>query len=184
MSIGTWRGDITTLDVDAIVNAANTTLLGGGGVDGRIHDVAGPELLEYCKRFGGCEVSDAVITPAFKLPSRFIIHTVGPIWHGGRFGECKKLYKAYVNCLDVAQRNCVKSIAFPCISAGAYRFPLRLATKIAIQAVRKWFELHYYSTMKVIFVTYTDEAQIIYHEELGGNHGTNGTCTEERQGKD
>lgn len=169
MNLGTWRGDITTLEVDAIVNAANTELLGGGGVDGRIHDAAGPELREYCKRFGGCEVGDAVITPPFRLPCKHIIHTVGPVWHGGRYGEFKRLYKAYVNSLDVALINGCKSVAFPCISAGAYGFPLELATRVAIGAVRKWLERNH-SDMKVIFVTFTDEAEQMYHEELYGEY--------------
>jgi O-acetyl-ADP-ribose deacetylase len=165
VNIGTWRGDITTLNVDAIVNAANTSLLGGGGVDGAIHRAAGPKLRDYCERFGGCEVADAVITPAFKLPCKYVIHTVGPVWHGGRLGEVRRLYKAYVNSLDVAQMNGCKTIAFPCISCGAYAFPQRLGTKIAVCAVSKWLERNK-SDMRVIFVTFTDDAQETYHEEL------------------
>lgn len=167
MNAGVWHGDITKLRNCTIVNAANTSLLGGGGVDGAIHDAAGPDLREYCRTLGGCEVADAVVTPAFNLPCSLIIHTVGPVWHGGRCGECKRLYKAYMNCMDVALINGVRTLAFPCISAGAYGFPLEIATNIAISAVRKWQKQNGEHLIKVVFVTYTEEAREMYHAKLG-----------------
>jgi O-acetyl-ADP-ribose deacetylase (regulator of RNase III) len=129
------RGDITTLDVDAVVNAANTTLLGGGGVDGAIHYAAGPGLLEECRHLGGCPTGEARITRGHALKARWIIHTVGPVWMGGNRGEAKLLAACYENSLLLAAENQLKSIAFPAISTGAYAYPLKAATEIAIASV-------------------------------------------------
>ncbi len=127
--------DITTLAVDAIVNAANASLLGGGGVDGAIHGAAGPELLAACRRLHGCPTGEARITPGYRLPARWIIHTVGPVWHGGNAGEDALLAGCYRSCMDLAAQYEVKSIAFPAISCGAYGFPLARAVHIAVSEV-------------------------------------------------
>jgi O-acetyl-ADP-ribose deacetylase (regulator of RNase III) len=132
------RGDITTLDVDAVVNAANTSLLGGGGVDGAIHYAAGPELLATCHQLGGCLTGEAKITPGFGLKARWIIHTVGPVWKGSDRGEAKLLAACYENSLRLATERQLKSIAFPAISTGAYAYPLKAATEIAIASVKEF----------------------------------------------
>ena len=128
------RGDITRLDVDAIVNAANTTLLGGGGVDGAIHRGAGPELRRYCAGLGGCPTGEARITPGFGLPAKYIIHTVGPVWHGGGHGEAALLEACYRNSFDLARDHDVATLAFPAISCGAYGYPKPAAATIAVVA--------------------------------------------------
>lgn len=134
------RGDITRQRVDAIVNAANTTLLGGGGVDGAIHLAAGPGLMEECRGLGGCRTGEAKITGAYHLPAEFVIHAVGPVWQGGDAGEDELLASAYTNALRRAVENRVSTIAFPAISAGAYGFPMERAARIAVRAVRDFLE--------------------------------------------
>lgn len=132
------RGDITKLDVAAIVNAANTTLLGGGGVDGAIHGHAGPELLAECRKLGGCEPGEAKITRGYRLSAQFVIHTVGPIWCGGEHGEAQTLANCYRNSLQLALDNEIKTIAFPAISCGAYGYPIDPAAQIAVKTTREF----------------------------------------------
>ena len=157
------RADITTLAVDAIVNAANCTLLGGGGVDGAIHRAAGPELLEYCRRFGGCQTGEARITPGFRLPAKFVIHTPGPVWHGGKCGEAELLAACYRNSIALAAEKSCRSVAFPCISTGVYGYPPDEAAKIAVRTVRSWQNKF---PLEVIFVCFGARDLSIYQTLL------------------
>jgi O-acetyl-ADP-ribose deacetylase (regulator of RNase III) len=159
------KGDITKLNVDAIVNAANNSLLGGGGVDGAIHRAAGPQLLEYNRKLGGCETGEAKITPGFNLPAKFIIHTVGPVWRGGHNNEDELLTSCYRNSLKLAVENGIKTIAFPAISTGVYGFPLERATRIAVSTVKDFLS-NDDSIEKVIFVCFDDNAYRIYSETI------------------
>ncbi len=163
--IGLARGDITKLDVDAIVNAANTTLLGGGGVDGAIHRAAGPELVVECRTIGGCRPGEAKITCGYNLPARFIIHTVGPVWRGGGRGEAEVLASCYRNSLQLAVGNGIKTIAFPAISCGVYRYPISEASQIAVETTWE-FLANSDKIDKLIFVVATDEIFAAYRRLL------------------
>ncbi|MCJ7554617.1 MAG: O-acetyl-ADP-ribose deacetylase [Ignavibacteriaceae bacterium] len=150
------QDDITKLKVDAIVNAANTTLLGGGGVDGAIHRAAGPQLLEECRTLNGCLTGEAKITKGYNLPAKYVIHTVGPVWNGGNNKEDELLANCYRNSLKLAVESGIKTIAFPAISTGVYRFPLERATKIAIKEVREFLKENK-SIEKIIFVCFDED---------------------------
>ncbi len=153
------QADITTLAVDAIVNAANNSLLGGGGVDGAIHRAAGPELLAACRALQGCVTGEAKVTPGFRLPARHVIHTVGPVWQGGDVGEAELLGRCYANALAVAEALAVRSIAFPAISTGVYGFPKMPATRIAVESVRAHPADH---VREVIFCCFSTEDLALY----------------------
>lgn len=159
------RGDITQQKVDAIVNAANTSLLGGSGVDGAIHSAAGPELLEYCKTLGGCLTGHAKITPGFRLKAKYIIHTVGPVWRGGNYNEDELLANCYKNSIRLAVKNKLKSIAFPAISTGVYGFPLERASGIALNTAMEFLNVDE-SFEKIVFVCFDDRAFNIYNQTL------------------
>lgn len=157
------EGDITKQKVDAIVNAANTSLLGGGGVDGAIHRAAGPELLEECKKIGGCPTGEARVTKGYKLPAKWVIHTVGPVWRGGNSNEDELLASCYRNSLKAAKEIGAKTIAFPSISTGAYGFPMERAAKIALKETARFLEREE-SIEEVIFVCFGERAFNIYKE--------------------
>ena len=159
------KGDITKLKADAIVNAANRSLLGGGGVDGAIHHAAGPELLEECRTLNGCETGQSKITKGYNLPAKYIIHTVGPVWHGGKYNEIKKLKSCYETALNLAKEYGIKTIAFPAISCGVYHFPLEEACKIATDTVRE-FIIKNDCFEKVIFIDINDAIIEIYKRIL------------------
>lgn len=163
--IAVLQGDITKIKADAIVNAANTSLLGGGGVDGAIHRAGGRAILEECRRIGGCKTGDAVITTGGNLPAKYVIHTVGPVWNGGKRNEEALLTSAYTNSLKLAAENNLQIVAFPNISTGIYHFPKKLAAEIAISTVKNFLKTG--TTIKqVIFVCYDIENYNIYNTLL------------------
>jgi O-acetyl-ADP-ribose deacetylase len=159
------QGDITKLDVDAIVNAANTTLLGGGGVDGAIHRAAGPELLAECRTLGGCRPGEAKITRGYHLPARFVIHTVGPVWRGGKQREAETLANCYQSSLRLAVENGIKTIAFPAISCGAYGYPIPDAAQIAVKSTRDFLATED-KIDKVTFVLWGEDIYDAYRQLL------------------
>ena len=159
------QGDICTLAVDGIVNAANNSLLGGGGVDGAIHRSAGPGLLAQCQTLNGCETGDAKITAAYQLPCDYVIHTVGPVWRGGEFSEAAKLQACYRRCLELAIDNEITSIAFPAISCGVYGYPLTEAVAIAVTTVKEFCRQNG-GIESVLFVCFSEEMAQLYGGEL------------------
>ena len=163
--IDTWLGDITQFPCDAIANAANTTLLGGGGVDGAIHRAAGPQLLEECRTLHGCATGKAKITKGYRLPAKYVLHTPGPIWHGGTRGESDLLASCYRSCLDLAAEHGCQTVAFPSISTGVYHFPLELAAPIAVRAVRDGLAQHP-EIQRVTFVCFNQAVKDAYDAAL------------------
>lgn len=164
-----YRGDITQLAVDGIVNAANSSLLGGGGVDGAIHRAAGKELVHECRMLGGCKTGQAKITGGYDLPARHIIHTVGPVWRGGDNAEPELLADCYRNSLQVARENAVRSLAFPAISTGIYGFPIERAAPIAVRTVREEAARQDGAFDRILFVCFDDAAQSAFEAALAGD---------------
>ncbi len=169
MTLKAVKGDITKLNVDAIVNAANSSLLGGGGVDGAIHRAAGPELLEECRTLNGCRTGEAKITKGYNLPAKFVIHTVGPVWHGGNNKEDILLANCYKNSLKLAAEHNIKSIAFPAISTGVYGFPFERAANIAYSTVKEFMD-ETDNIELVIFVCFSQRDYEYYQKLLAGNN--------------
>jgi O-acetyl-ADP-ribose deacetylase (regulator of RNase III) len=165
------QGDITLQQVDAIVNAANSTLLGGGGVDGAIHRAAGPELVQECRSLRGCGTGEAKITRGYRLPAAWVIHTVGPVWHGGHHDEPELLARCYRNSLALAAERGLRSVAFPSISTGAYGYPIDAASRVAVHEVRRFLDVHPSAFDRIVFVCFSQSDHDVYEAALGGARG-------------